>query len=244
MIRATIPRENGDTNAFTVFTAPGRRVLGSRMDKEDCLRAYFIAGGLEEGHPILTAVNEGNVAEQKAAFVEHFKGVGWQGERFAREVVESPLADDWHAAEMGQVRIDEWTKGRVALLGDAAYCPSVAGWGTAMAMVGAYVLAGEIAKGCGLHPGTELSQEELAKARASIPAALKAYDAVLRPLVTKVQKAGNAGEGLPNSKLAVEASMLIAGLVEMLHLDAFMMRVVNGGGTDFGWQFPEYQQLS
>ncbi|KAK5661429.1 hypothetical protein OQA88_11329 [Cercophora sp. LCS_1] len=214
------------------------------MDREDCVRAYYITGGLEEGHPVLTAVREGSVSDQKRAVVEHFRGVGWREERFARDVVESKLADDWHAAEMGQVRIDKWTKGRIALLGDAAYCPSVAGWGTAMAMVGAYVLAGEIAKGCGLRAGVELSEEELKIARERIPAALKAYDAVLRPLITSVQKAGNAGEGLPNSKLAVEVSRAVAGLIAMLHLDGLMMRLVNGGSTDFRWELPEYEQLA
>ena len=46
----------------------------------------------------------------------------------------------------------KWSRGRIALLGDAAYCVSLmAGQGSALAMVGAYVLAGEMAKASGRH---------------------------------------------------------------------------------------------
>jgi 2-polyprenyl-6-methoxyphenol hydroxylase-like FAD-dependent oxidoreductase len=42
--------------------------------------------------------------------------------------------------------MDSWSSGRVALVGDAAYCPSpMSGMGTSLALVGAYVLAGELA---------------------------------------------------------------------------------------------------
>ena len=43
--------------------------------------------------------------------------------------------------------MNRWTKGRVALVGDAAYAPSLlAGQGSALAIIGAYVLAGELAR--------------------------------------------------------------------------------------------------
>jgi 2-polyprenyl-6-methoxyphenol hydroxylase-like FAD-dependent oxidoreductase len=45
-----------------------------------------------------------------------------------------------------QLREDSWSRGRVALVGDAAYCPGPAiGGSTSLAVVGAYVLAGELA---------------------------------------------------------------------------------------------------
>ncbi|MEJ2860829.1 FAD-dependent monooxygenase [Actinomycetospora flava] len=51
---------------------------------------------------------------------------------------------------MTQVRLPAWSRGRVALVGDAAYCATaVSGQGTSLAMVGAYVLAGELARGLG-----------------------------------------------------------------------------------------------
>jgi 2-polyprenyl-6-methoxyphenol hydroxylase-like FAD-dependent oxidoreductase len=48
--------------------------------------------------------------------------------------------------------LPKWRHGRIALVGDAAYCVSlVAGQGSALAMTGAYILAGELAKASGRH---------------------------------------------------------------------------------------------
>jgi 2-polyprenyl-6-methoxyphenol hydroxylase-like FAD-dependent oxidoreductase len=53
--------------------------------------------------------------------------------------------DDIYFDSISQVRMDSWTKGRVALVGDAAACPSlIAGEGCGFALAEAYVLAGEI----------------------------------------------------------------------------------------------------
>ena len=49
---------------------------------------------------------------------------------------------------VSQVRLPNWSAGRIGLLGDAGYCPSpLSGQGTSLALVGAYVLAGSLA-GC------------------------------------------------------------------------------------------------
>jgi 2-polyprenyl-6-methoxyphenol hydroxylase-like FAD-dependent oxidoreductase len=71
---------------------------------------------------------------------------------------------------IGQVRAPRWSKGRVALLGDAAFCPSpVGGGGSSLALIGAYVLAGELCR-------TD-----------DLPTALARYEQFLRPHVTAAQ---------------------------------------------------------
>ena len=56
---------------------------------------------------------------------------------------------------VSQIRMPKWSQGRIALVGDAAYCVSlVAGQGSALAMTGAYVLAGELAKASGTPVGS------------------------------------------------------------------------------------------
>ncbi len=66
---------------------------------------------------------------------------------------------------MSQVHLPSWTRGRVALVGDAGYCPALlSGMGTTLAMVGASVLADAVADG-----------------------ALHRYDAAHRPLVRRAQ---------------------------------------------------------
>jgi 2-polyprenyl-6-methoxyphenol hydroxylase-like FAD-dependent oxidoreductase len=59
-------------------------------------------------------------------------------------------APELYFDRVSQIRMDRWSRGRVALLGDAAYCVSLlAGQGSALAMTGAYILAGELAKAGG-----------------------------------------------------------------------------------------------
>ncbi|MFZ1178622.1 MAG: FAD-binding protein [Mycobacterium sp.] len=55
-------------------------------------------------------------------------------------------APDFYFDEMSQIKMDRWSQGRVALVGDAGYCCSpLSGQGTSVALLGAYVLAGELA---------------------------------------------------------------------------------------------------
>jgi 2-polyprenyl-6-methoxyphenol hydroxylase-like FAD-dependent oxidoreductase len=69
--------------------------------------------------------------------------MGWETGQL-REAM--PDAYDFYFDEMSQVRIPSWSKGRVVLLGDAAYGPSpMSGQGTSLAMIGGYLLAHRIA---------------------------------------------------------------------------------------------------
>ena len=62
-------------------------------------------------------------------------------------------APDFYFDEMSQIKMDRWSAGRVALVGDAAYCCSpLSGQGTSVALLGAYILAGELATAS--HDGT------------------------------------------------------------------------------------------
>ena len=54
-------------------------------------------------------------------------------------------APDFYFDEMSQIKMDRWSKGRVALVGDAGYCCSpLSGQGTSVALLGADILAGEL----------------------------------------------------------------------------------------------------
>ena len=57
-----------------------------------------------------------------------------------------PKTDDFYFDAASQINMDRWYSNRIVLLGDAAYCASpMSGQGTSLALVGAYVLAGELA---------------------------------------------------------------------------------------------------
>jgi 2-polyprenyl-6-methoxyphenol hydroxylase-like FAD-dependent oxidoreductase len=72
---------------------------------------------------------------------------GWE---FPRLLEEMRDASDFYFDDVSQVRMDRWSNGRIALVGDAACGPTlITGQGTSMALVGAYVLAGELASAGG-----------------------------------------------------------------------------------------------
>ena len=73
--------------------------------------------------------------------------------------------DDVYFDAVSQVRLPQWSRGRVALVGDAAYCPSLlAGEGAGLAMTGAYVLAGELARSAGDHAAAFAAYERRLRA--------------------------------------------------------------------------------
>ncbi|RKS97149.1 2-polyprenyl-6-methoxyphenol hydroxylase-like FAD-dependent oxidoreductase [Streptomyces sp. 3211.6] len=90
-----------------------------------------------------------DVTRQQQLLAEQFAGNGWQSDHLLEQMRHAP---DFYFDSVGQVRMDSWSRGRVALLGDAAYCPSsLSGMGSGLALVGAYVLAGELAAARGDH---------------------------------------------------------------------------------------------
>ncbi|RSN08389.1 FAD-dependent oxidoreductase [Nonomuraea sp. WAC 01424] len=163
----------GEDRWVTMFNTPGRMAGIYRSGNHAQAKAYFIfrSAPLDYDHR--------DVAEHKRLVSRVFGGeTSWR----TRELLDSALADpDFYFDALGQVHMDSWSKGRVVLVGDAAWCASPAsGAGAELALVGAYRLAGELAAAGGDH--------RIAFAR---------YDAVHRPLVEKKQQIG------PNVRLMV-----------------------------------------
>ena len=93
-------------------------------------------------------------------------------------------ADNFYFDGMNQIIMDSWSKGRVILVGDAGHSPSISqGQGTTVAMIGAYVLA-----------------SELATHKHDLQTALKNYETELREYVEANQRqAYNASTGIQDS---------------------------------------------
>ncbi|MFE6497886.1 FAD-dependent monooxygenase [Streptomyces sp. NPDC057748] len=154
-------------------------------------------------------------------------GMGWEASRVAAQIEETP---DFYFDSFSQVVLGSWSKGRVGLVGDAAYCASpLSGHGATISLVGAYVLAGELAR----HAG-------------DVSAGLASYERVLRPWLASVQELGR-DEGAkmmtPESALGVAARTRLVHLFEHLpaRLRPFMVRpqirVSNG------FVLPDYSAL-
>ncbi|MFI9722263.1 FAD-dependent monooxygenase [Streptomyces sp. NPDC052396] len=110
------------------------------------------------------AMDHRDTEQQQSLLTERLSQVGWETPRLLSAMRRSP---DFYFDSMAQVRMDRWSTGRVALVGDAGYCPSpLSGQGTSLAMVGAYILA-----------------DELSADGAGHPAAFARYEARMRPYV-------------------------------------------------------------
>ncbi|HEX5113998.1 MAG TPA: FAD-dependent monooxygenase, partial [Pseudonocardiaceae bacterium] len=84
-----------------------------------------------------------DVAAQKRLLRERMAGLGWWTPRILAYLDDTP---DFYLDQVAQVVMDRWSSGRVGLLGDAAFSASpMSGAGTGLALVGAYLLAGELA---------------------------------------------------------------------------------------------------
>lgn len=82
-------------------------------------------------------------AAQEALLRARFANAGWQTQAILAQMSK---AESLYVDRVSQIRMPSWTRGRVALVGDAAACPSLlAGQGSALAMIEAYVLATELA---------------------------------------------------------------------------------------------------
>ncbi|MVU83317.1 FAD-dependent oxidoreductase [Nocardia sp. ET3-3] len=115
---------------------------------------YAVSGGSKAQQMYLFASPEidyarDDVGAQRRLVKQIFAEVGW---RVPQMLDEMDNFDDFYLDAIAKVRkMKRFTRGRVALLGDAGYGNTLAGFGTGLAMVGAYVLAGELATAAGDH---------------------------------------------------------------------------------------------
>ncbi|PKV76669.1 hypothetical protein ATK86_7067, partial [Nocardia fluminea] len=85
-----------------------------------------------------------DVVRQKQLLRQRFAGMGWEVPRLLAAAEET---ETFYFDSITQLRLDTWSRGRVTLVGDAGYCPGpVVGGSTSLAVVGAYILAGELAR--------------------------------------------------------------------------------------------------
>ncbi len=109
--------------------------------------------------------------EQKQFLRNTFCDFGWETQNILNRMSES---NDFYFDAISQVKMNSWAKGRIALVGDAGYCPSpLSGQGNNLAFVGAYILAGE-----------------LKAAKGNYKQAFTRYNALLRSFVADNQQFG------------------------------------------------------
>jgi 2-polyprenyl-6-methoxyphenol hydroxylase-like FAD-dependent oxidoreductase len=130
-----------DELVAVMHTDVGRQVTRFAMRDDTTM---FLLTFLDDG-----AVPHRGVEAQQAAVRARFAGAGWETPAILDRMQD---AKTFYFDRVSQIRLPSWTRGRVALLGDAAACASLlAGQGTALAMIEAYVLAAELSRAKGNH---------------------------------------------------------------------------------------------
>jgi 2-polyprenyl-6-methoxyphenol hydroxylase-like FAD-dependent oxidoreductase len=163
-----------------MYSTPGKTaaVYPARHDTEAKAMFFFAS----EPFPY----DRHDIGGQKKILAEAFAGGGWEVPRLLEAMWG---ASDFYFDTVSQVHMDGWSSGRVVLVGDAGYCPSpMAGVGTSLALVGAYVLAGELKAAGGDHRR-----------------AFVRYEEEMREYVEQGQKLakGNATGLIPRSRLQI-----------------------------------------
>lgn len=172
----SLPWRPSDSGWARWYNAPKGRMLLVRPDNEVMTRASM---WIMHDSEIFKEAQQANEGEQKQLMKDLFADAGWEIDRLLTGMQD---ADDFYLQQIAQIKIDTWSRGRTCLLGDSAFCPSpISGMGTTVAIVGAYVLAGEM-----VHHWPDHA------------AGFEAYETRMRPFVEKAQKLAPGAPGMAN----------------------------------------------
>lgn len=176
----TIPRTRTDDDWWRWMTATDGRMVGLRPDDVGTTRANL---GFRAPQLGLERLDH---AAQQRVLRARFAGVGWETERILDGFEAAP--EEFYLERADRVVLPRYSRGRVVVVGDAAWAGGPTGMGTTLALVGAVVLAGELDR---VRRGTHVDHAR----------AFAAYEAVLRPYAEAVQTPppGNAAAVVPRS---------------------------------------------
>lgn len=162
----TIPRTADDDDRWRWYNAVEGRQVHLRPDPYDTTRAILAYAGDDD-------LSSRDRDDALGILRERFADAGWQAPRVLDGF---DASDDVYIDELTQIRMPGWHRGRICILGDAAWCVTpLGGGGASLALTGGYVLA------------AFLSQIEGRPDRDALDHALGQMGEWMRPLVDQVQ---------------------------------------------------------
>jgi 2-polyprenyl-6-methoxyphenol hydroxylase-like FAD-dependent oxidoreductase len=200
MVFGAIPRTPDDDDRWRWLTVDGGRQVHLRPDPHGATSAILATARGED----LTELDR---SAALALMRERYADVGWEA---GRVLDGFDASDDVYIDRLMQIRMPRWHRGRVVLVGDAAWCVTpIGGGGASLALTGAYVLAASLSTG---------GDREDSLAR---------YESWMRPLVDGIQRLPKGIEhfAYPETRLGVTLRNLftkalvsspLAGLTERL----------------------------
>jgi 2-polyprenyl-6-methoxyphenol hydroxylase-like FAD-dependent oxidoreductase len=158
-----------DEACMQMYNVPGK-VIGLRSTRGN----QTLLVELVFKQPTELHYDHHDVEQQKQLLASVFTGKAWEVSRLMEKMQTAP---ELYFDSVSQIRMQKWSRGRAVLLGDAGYCPALlSGQGTTLAMMGAYILAGELKVAMGDHQR-----------------AFSQYERILRPVVKKEQRMAGTG---------------------------------------------------
>ncbi|WP_374949199.1 FAD-dependent monooxygenase [Mucilaginibacter sp.] len=149
------------TSTMQGYNSPGKAVMLNAYNGKTDIIFCFVA---EEEIPY----HYRDVEQQRQLILKNFTGGGWRTDELLAEIEK---ADNFYFDKFCQIKMQSWSKGRIALVGDAAYCASpAAGMGASLSIAGAAALA-----------------DALVKHNGNFENAFKEYNNSLRPFIEEVQ---------------------------------------------------------
>jgi 2-polyprenyl-6-methoxyphenol hydroxylase-like FAD-dependent oxidoreductase len=190
----SVPKTLARDGESTGFVDADRLAMIYTADHLDDARAVFLF------RPVAPVqYDHRDTVAQKTLLDNRFAGLAPEVDRWLDELDRAPA---FYFDAITQLRLTTWSRGRVTLVGDAGYCPGPAvGGSTSLAVLGAYVVAGEMERAGG-----------------DYAAAFAAYERVMsEPVIaSRVLARTMAKSILPASSLGVWALVAAARLVSLL----------------------------
>jgi 2-polyprenyl-6-methoxyphenol hydroxylase-like FAD-dependent oxidoreductase len=204
-----------DEDIYVNYSAPGKQVGRLSLRNDRTLFLFVFAD--ERGD----VIDSDDTELQRKVLRTQFGDLGWECPQILAAMESSP---ELYFDRVSQILMDTWSKGRVGLIGDAAFCPSLlAGQGSALAMIAAYVLAGE-----------------LSRTRNSPDAALIRYEELLHPfMLAKQQTAAKlAASFTPKTRWG----LFLRNQITKAFAIPFVAKLVMGGSLLDRIDLPDYSE--
>lgn len=225
----TIPRLPSDNDWWNVYQALRSRIITLRPDPYGTIRAMFTMMPCNDAQK--KAWQDGSKSDrqtQEDLMRRDFADAGWQAQRLLNAMDQAP---DFYFQAIQQIKMSKWSISRVVCLGDTAYAPTpLTGMGTSLAILGTYVLAGELGK---LQDGEHVSK------------ALDGYENTFRPFVEDVQQVPFIFPGIVHPETAWKRWLfqVFMSLLAKIVALPWLRSTRSAEARDDGFKLPHYPIL-
>jgi len=197
----TIEDDKYKNKEFQMYNVPSKQAAIYSTNENKATTFFIFAS------PQKLSLPQHDVETQKQILKNEFENIGWKcGDMISK----MDSTSDFYFDVVSQIQMDRWSKDRVTLVGDACDCPSLlSGQGSTLAMVGAYILAGE-----------------LKEANGDYKIAFDRYQKIFKPFIDDKQKLAQnfAKSFVPKSKFGIWTRNVVVNLMSIPFVSKFFVK--------------------